>query len=84
MDGLQARPPVFSQNARPEWQWSVTVKSVISSETQGHPRAFLWIPTGCRRVRGVVVGQNNMEEEQIFEHPAFRRALEELDFALVL
>lgn len=74
---------IFSQNARPEWQWSVPIKSVVSSETQGHPRAFLWIPPGCQRVRGVVVGQNNMEEEQIFEHPAFRRALTELDFAVV-
>lgn len=74
---------IFTPNGRPEWQWSVPVQGIISKETQNHPRAFLWIPPGCQRVRGVVVGQNNMEEEQIFEHPSFRRALTELDFAVV-
>ena len=66
-----------------EWQWSVPVKSIVSSETSDHPRAFLWIPPGCKRLRGVVIGQHNMEEEQIFEHPAFRQALTELNFAVV-
>lgn len=66
-----------------EWQWSVTVDSVVSSETQDHPRAFLWIPSNCRRVRAVVVGQHNMEEETIFEHPKFRAAMAELGFAVV-
>jgi len=64
-----------------EWQWSVTIDSVASPETHDHPRAFLWIPPNCRRVRGVVVGQHNMEEEMIFEHPKFRATLEELGFA---
>ena len=81
--GAQSPKPVFSKIIRPEWQWSVPVTSVISTETNGHPRAFLWIPPSCQRVRGVVVGQNNMEEEQIFEHPTFRRALADLDFAVV-
>ena len=65
------------------WQWSVPVQDVISSETNNHPRAFLWIPEKCRRLRGVVVGQHNMEEEMIFEHPTFRKTLAELDFAVV-
>ena len=69
--------------AKPDWQWSVPVESVISSETSDHPRAFLWIPPGCKRLRGVVIGQHNMEEEQIFEHPVFRRTLAELDFAVI-
>lgn len=42
---------IFSQNARPEWQWSVLIQSVVSSETQGHSRAFLWIPPGCQRAK---------------------------------
>ena len=66
-----------------EWQWSVPVEGVISQETQGHPRAFLWIPPACRRVRAVVVGQHNMQEEPILEHPRFRAALAELDFGEV-
>ncbi len=66
-----------------EWQWSVPISSVTSSETNAAPRAFLWIPPGCRQVRAVVVGQHNMEEEPIFEHPKFRAALAELGFAVV-
>src|SRR4051812_15172241 len=64
-----------------EWQWSAVVSSVVSDETKDHPRAFLWVPPDCQRVRAVVVGQHNMEEEPIFEHPQFRRAMSELGFA---
>lgn len=67
----------------PDWQWSAPVKGLISNETDDHPRAFLWIPPGCTRVRGVVVGQHNMEEERILEHPTFRRTLAQLNFAVV-
>src|SRR5260370_7589039 len=49
-----------------EWQWSVPM---------GNGRAFLWIPPHCKQVRAVVVGQNNMIEEGILEHPAFRQTL---------
>ncbi|QIP14249.1 hypothetical protein G8759_17320 [Spirosoma aureum] len=65
------------------WQWSTPVNSVISAETNDHPQAFLWIPEDCRYVRGVVVGQHNMLEEGILEHPDFRRKLTKLDFAEV-
>lgn len=78
-----ACPPLTAQSLRPEWQWSVPVKSVISSETSDHPRAFLWIPPNCRNVRGVVVGQHNMEEEAIFEYPRFRKGMADLGFAIV-
>ena len=66
-----------------EWQWSVAVNSVISGETNDHPRAFLWIPSNCKHVKGVVVGQHNMIEEGIFEHPVFRKTLSDLGFAIV-
>lgn len=64
-----------------EWQWSVNVNSIVSSETNDHPGAFLWIPPDCKQVRGVVVGQHNMLEEGIFEHKAFRKTLAEIGFA---
>lgn len=64
-----------------DWQWSVPIESAISSETKGHPRAFLWIPPNCKQLRGVVIGQHNMEEEPILEHPKFRATLGELGFA---
>jgi hypothetical protein len=66
-----------------EWQWSVSVKASVSSETEAPPRAFLWIPPTCQRVRAVVIGQHNMEEEPILEHAVFRHALSELNFAAV-
>jgi hypothetical protein len=66
-----------------EWQWSAQVKSVVSSETNDHPRAFLWIPSNCKQVRGVVVGQHNMLEEGILENAKFRKTLTELGFAEV-
>src|SRR5439155_24159927 len=64
-----------------EWQWSAPVDSVKSSETDDHPRAFLWIPPNCQHLRAVVVGQHNMEEEPILEHPVFRKTLAEIGFA---
>ncbi|WP_338874708.1 hypothetical protein WBJ53_03725 [Spirosoma sp. SC4-14] len=65
------------------WQWSVPVQSVSSPETNDHPQAFLWIPDNCRYVRGVVVGQQNMLEEGIFEHPDFRKTMTRLGLAIV-
>ena len=69
--------------AAAEWQWSVPVPSVTSPETREPPRAFLWIPPACVRVRAVVVGQHNMLEEPLLESPVFRQALAELGFAAV-
>jgi len=64
-----------------DWQWSAPILSATSAENSGHPRAFLWIPPGCAQVRGVVIGQHNMEEEPILEHPHFRAAMSQLGFA---
>ena len=66
-----------------EWQWSVTVDSVLSPETNDQPRAFLWIPPDCKQVKGVVVAQHNMIEDGILEHPDFRKAMTALGFAEV-
>lgn len=63
------------------WQWSIQVKAVTSKETNDHPTAFLWVPPNCKQIRGVVIGQHNMLEEGILEHPAFRKNLTKLGFA---
>jgi hypothetical protein len=65
------------------YQWSVEVTSVVSGETNANPRAFLWIPEYCKQVRAVIIGQHNMSEENIFEHPRFRKAMAELGIAEV-
>lgn len=83
---LLAICPMLARSAAapsPEWQWSVPVESVISPETHAHPRAFLWIPPTCKRVRAVVVGQHNIEEKTVFNNPGFRRVMDELGFAIV-
>ncbi|MBW8902243.1 MAG: hypothetical protein JF619_29960, partial [Massilia sp.] len=66
-----------------DYQWSATVDKIVSTETGGHPRAFLWIPPACQRVRAVVIGQHNMQEEPILEHPHFRQTMSALCFAEV-
>ncbi|HUB27072.1 MAG TPA: hypothetical protein VL992_16725, partial [Tepidisphaeraceae bacterium] len=63
------------------YQWSTTIDDVISRETHDHPRAFLWIPENCQRVRAVVIADQNMEEEQLFQDSQFRKTLADLSFA---
>lgn len=63
------------------WQWSVEIKDLISEETNAHPSAYLWIPENCKQVRAVIVGQHNMTEETIFEHPGFRKNMAKLGIA---
>jgi len=56
------------------WQWSVPMDN---------GRAFLWIPPHCKHVRAVVVGQHNMIEQGIFDHPDMRKTLTDLSIAEV-
>src|SRR5688572_21009263 len=68
-----------------EYQWSVPVVPSVAADMKDRPasRAYLWIPPDCRYVRGVVVGQQNMLEERILEHPEFRNTMAELGLAVV-
>ena len=64
-----AAPP-FDHESSSVYQWSVTSAPPDKDRMPG--RAFLWIPEKCAHLWGVVVGQQNMLEEPIFECPAFR------------
>ncbi|WP_302301723.1 hypothetical protein [Paraprevotella xylaniphila] len=66
-----------------EWQWSVPIPGIVSDETGGHPRAFLYIPDDCHRVKAVMVGNHNMCEETLFENVSFRRSIRGMGLALV-
>lgn len=66
-----------------EWQWSVPVRGYVSPETMGCPTAFLWVPADCERLKAVLVGQHNMNEETLFEMPRFRAALAEMQVGMV-
>jgi len=61
------------------WQWSVPVQKARNPAS----RAFLWIPPGCKKVKAVVVTQNNMEELSIVENNYFRKAMQGISFAIV-
>jgi hypothetical protein len=64
------------------YQWSVEIDQPAAADSV-QPRAYLWIAPDCQRVRAVVVGQHNMLEEDILEHPEFRKAMGELGIAIV-
>lgn len=66
-----------------DWQWSLEIDSITIGNSHEHPRAFLWIPPACNRVRSVVFAQNNMIEEGILQHPDFRNMLSRLGIAEV-
>ena len=66
-----------------DWQWSLPIEAGAPVDSPASPRAFLWIPPACQRVRAIVVGQNNMIEPGILEHPEFRAALAQLGIAEV-
>ncbi|MFT3845687.1 MAG: hypothetical protein QM725_11585 [Lacibacter sp.] len=65
------------------WQWSVKVDSVVSSETNDLPVAYLWIPENCKQVKAVVFAQHNMIEEGMLERPFFRKTMSDLGIAEV-
>jgi hypothetical protein len=65
-----------------DYQWSVSVAGTsLTNVSPGYPRAFLWIPPTCEKVRAVILSQNNMEEESILEDTGFRQTLSDLGFA---
>ena len=79
--GLVLLGAVITRASSAEWQSSVEVKS--EKPENGPARAWLWIPPDCKKVRGVIVAQHNMEEISILENPNFRAALAKMDFAEV-
>jgi hypothetical protein len=79
--GLILLSAVVTRAGSAEWQWSIEVKS--EKPENGTARAWLWVPLDCKKIRGVVVAQHNMEEIPILENPKFRAALAKMDFAEV-
>jgi len=69
---------LFLPTSAQEWQWSVPVNG-----KKGLVRAYLWIPPDCKKVRGVVLTQHNMEEISILLDPQFRKSMGEIGFAEV-
>lgn len=67
---------------RPVWQWAVDMR-IVNKENNQPSRAWLYIPEKTEKVRGLVIGQFNMLELPILEHPKFREYLRKLDYGCV-
>ncbi len=67
----------------PEYQWAADAPPADANDASPRPTGYLWIPPGCGRVRGVVIGQNNMLEQPVLEHPDLRAILADIGFAAV-
>jgi hypothetical protein len=59
------------------WQWAIDVQGAVNAN--GQPRAYMWIPPNCTRVKAMMFAQNNMEELSILENQQFRDSLASID-----
>lgn len=65
------------------WQWAIPMAGVQNPENGLPSQAFLYVPPKTTKLRGVVVGQYNMLERPIMEHPLFRDYLQKLNYACI-
>ncbi|MBL7077912.1 MAG: hypothetical protein ISS31_10615 [Kiritimatiellae bacterium] len=61
-----------------EWQWAV------DTGVKTHGKAFLWVPPECEQVRGLIVGQQVILEQAVFEDPQIRAACARENLAILL
>ncbi|WP_243348114.1 T9SS type A sorting domain-containing protein [Parabacteroides sp. FAFU027] len=59
------------------WQWAIDVQGAVNAN--GQPRAYMWIPPNCTKVKAMMLAQNNMEELSILENQQFRDSLASID-----
>ncbi|MFP5042523.1 T9SS type A sorting domain-containing protein [Parasediminibacterium sp. JCM 36343] len=62
------------------WQYSLQIKGCTGS---GQPRAYMWIPPNCSKLRGMVLPQNNMEEFSVVENQQFRDSMASINFGII-
>ncbi len=67
----------MSVRADAVYQWSVRVPGYTKK------RAYLWISPKCRRIRGLLVGLQNMLEEPAFADPIIRKACAQSGLGIV-
>ncbi|MDR2913831.1 MAG: hypothetical protein LBV74_03200 [Tannerella sp.] len=65
------------------YQWETDLKSMPGDDENNPRRAFLWIPSSCKQLRGLIVSGHNQIEEGILEDPLFRQAMSELNFGQI-
>jgi len=79
--GTPSTAPIFKQDQadyqNAVWQYSVPVGN------DPYRRAYLWIPQKCKRVRGLIIGIQNMLEQPMFEDPTIRQAASDCGLGIV-
>ncbi|MDR2920465.1 MAG: hypothetical protein LBV72_14025 [Tannerella sp.] len=65
------------------YQWETDLNSIPGDDENNQRRAFLWIPSSCKQLKGLVVSGHNQIEEGILEDPLFRQAMAELNFGQI-
>lgn len=62
------------------YQWETDINSIPGDDENNPRRAFLWIPSDCSKLRGLIVCGHNLVEEAILEDPLFRNKMAQLSF----
>lgn len=76
--------PSFTPLDRTVYQYSVPVTAIYGTwPADPQRRAYLWVPPGCTKLQGVVVGLHNMLEKPMFEDPVIRQACSDANLAIV-
>ena len=76
--------PSFTPAQRTVYQYSVPMAPIYSNwPYDSQRRAYLWIPPGCTKVQGVMVGLHNMLEKPMFDDPAIRQACADANLAIL-
>lgn len=78
---LLASTSLFGQSDN--WTCAVDLQEHTAVETNGAPRAFLWIPESAKEVRFAVLAQQNMTEEALLRNEQFRQKMAQLKGALI-
>jgi hypothetical protein len=76
--------PEFSATGDSVYQFSVPVVPIFSNNAPDpNRRAYLWVPPGCTKLQGVIVGIHNMLEKPMFDDPVIRQACTDANLAIV-
>ena len=66
-----------------KWQWSEKRTDIIYGEINDNPTGLLWVPPSCESLNAIIISQQNMSEETLFENMMFRAEMEKAGVALL-
>ncbi len=76
--------PSFTPPLRTVYQYSIPMAPIYGSWSyDSQRRAYLWVPPGCTKIQGVVLGLHNMLEKPMFDDPVIRQACADANLAIV-